>query len=137
MRTWQIERRKRTRHLIELGGLIKKARIVNLTGDDRAMIYGALIWMADKLNSEDGEHARVLWTGNPRRAEFALRISKRVPSTLCRDKLLFGLGIARQSRFHLSIEFIEFGIGCLIGFCHAIVHIRLRKRIIHAAICMG
>jgi Conjugal transfer protein TraD len=25
MRTWQIERRKRTRHLIELGGLIVKA----------------------------------------------------------------------------------------------------------------
>jgi hypothetical protein len=58
MRTWQVERRKRTRHLIELGGLVVKAGIVDLTGDDRAMIYGALIWMAEKLNSEDGEHAR-------------------------------------------------------------------------------
>jgi hypothetical protein len=29
---------------------------VDLTGDDRAMIYGALIWMAEKLKSEDGEH---------------------------------------------------------------------------------
>ena len=38
MRTWQVERRKRTRHLIELGGLVIKARIVDLTGDDRAMI---------------------------------------------------------------------------------------------------
>lgn len=63
MRTWQVERRKRTRHLIELGGLVVKAGIVNLTGDDRAMIYGALIWMADKLNSEDGEQARKLWAG--------------------------------------------------------------------------
>lgn len=61
MRTWQLERRKRTRHLIELGGLIVKAGIVDLTGDDRAMIYGALLWMADKLNSEDGERARALW----------------------------------------------------------------------------
>ena len=62
MRAWQVERRKRTRHLIELGGLVVKAGIVDLTGDDRAMIYGALIWMADKLQSEDGEHARDTWT---------------------------------------------------------------------------
>lgn len=62
MRTWQVERRRRTRHLIELGGLVVKAGIVDLTGDDRAMIYGALLWMADKLNSEDGGHARDTWT---------------------------------------------------------------------------
>ncbi len=62
MRSWQVERRKRTRHLIELGGLVVKAGIVDLIGDDRAMIYGALIWMAGKLNSEDGEHARAVWT---------------------------------------------------------------------------
>jgi len=61
MRTWQVERRRRTRHLIELGGLVVKAGIVDLTGDDRAMIYGALLWMADKLNSDDGERARELW----------------------------------------------------------------------------
>jgi hypothetical protein len=49
MRTWQVERRKRTRHLIELGGLVVKAGIVELTGDDRTMIYGALIVLAEKL----------------------------------------------------------------------------------------
>jgi hypothetical protein len=37
------ERRKRTRHLIELGGLVIKAGVVDLTGDDRAMIYGAAL----------------------------------------------------------------------------------------------
>ncbi len=62
MRTWQVERRKRTRHLIELGGLVVKAGIVDLTGDDRAMIYGALLWMADKLKSDQGEQARGVWT---------------------------------------------------------------------------
>ena len=62
MRTWQVERRKRTRHLIELGGLVVKAGIVDLTGDDRATIYGAMIWMAEKLKSEDGEHTRGVWT---------------------------------------------------------------------------
>jgi hypothetical protein len=61
MRSWQVERRKRTRHLIELGGLVFKAGIVDLTGDDRAIIYGAMIWMAEKLKSEGGEHARDTW----------------------------------------------------------------------------
>jgi hypothetical protein len=61
MRSWQVERRKRTRHLIELGGLVVKAGIVDLTGDDRATIYGALFWVADKLQSEDGERARGIW----------------------------------------------------------------------------
>ncbi|MEH3117227.1 MAG: conjugal transfer protein TraD [Methylorubrum populi] len=62
MRSWQVERRKRTRHLIELGGLVVKAGVAQLARDDRVMIYGALLWMADKLNSEDGERARELWT---------------------------------------------------------------------------
>ncbi len=61
MRAWQVERRKRTRHLIELGGLVVKARVVDLTGDDRAIILGALLWMADKLKSNQGEQARALW----------------------------------------------------------------------------
>ena len=61
MRTWQVERRKRTRHLIELGGLVVKAGIVDLTGDDRAIILGALLWMADKLQSDQREQARTLW----------------------------------------------------------------------------
>jgi hypothetical protein len=73
MRTWQIERRKRTRHLIELGGFIVKARIVELTGDDRAMICGAMLWMADRPRGEHSEHALGVctnWSG-PRRYEFA------------------------------------------------------------------
>ena len=61
MRAWQVERRKRTRHLIELGGLVVKAGIIDLTNDDRAIIYGALLWIATKLQSQEGEHARDLW----------------------------------------------------------------------------
>ena len=68
MRNWQVERRKRTRHLIELGGLVVKAGIVELTSDDRAMIYGALLWIAEKLNSEDGERARELWANKGKEA---------------------------------------------------------------------
>ncbi|HEY0282992.1 MAG TPA: conjugal transfer protein TraD [Rhizomicrobium sp.] len=68
MRTWQVERRRRTRHLIELGGLVVKAGIVDLTGDDRAMIYGALLWVTHKLQSDEGEHARSLWAAKGKRA---------------------------------------------------------------------
>ena len=68
MRTWQVERRRRTRKLIELGGLVAKAGLVDLTGDDRAMIYGALLWMAEKLKGEDNEHARELWAGKGKEA---------------------------------------------------------------------
>ncbi|WP_315756810.1 MULTISPECIES: conjugal transfer protein TraD [unclassified Bradyrhizobium] len=62
MRKWQVERRKRTRHLIELGGLVVKAGLVDLIGDDRAIILGALLWLAGKLKSDQGEQARALWS---------------------------------------------------------------------------
>ncbi len=80
MRTWQVERRRRTRHLIELGGLIVKAGIVDLTGDDRAMIYGALLWVADKLQGEDREHARSLWTAKGKHAFAAERDGMKLTS---------------------------------------------------------
>lgn len=73
MRTWQVERRKRTRHLIELGGLVVKSGVVDLTGDDRAMIYGAMLWMADKLKSDDGRRARTLWAEKGKQAFAAER----------------------------------------------------------------
>ena len=68
MRTWQVERRKRTRHLIELGGLVVKAGIVDLTDDDRATIFGALLWSADKLKSDNGERAQALWAAMGKQA---------------------------------------------------------------------
>jgi len=79
MRAWQVERRKRTRHLIELGGLVVKAGIVNLTGDDRATIFGALLWMAAKLKSNQGEQARALWATKGKQA-FALERATDAPT---------------------------------------------------------
>ena len=38
-----MARRERTRHLIELGGLVHKAGLVDLADDDRATLYGALL----------------------------------------------------------------------------------------------
>src|SRR3546814_11872000 len=41
-REWVVARRARTKLLIELGGLVAKARLVELADDDRALLYGAL-----------------------------------------------------------------------------------------------
>ncbi|HMN36084.1 MAG TPA: conjugal transfer protein TraD [Hyphomicrobium sp.] len=75
MRTWQVERRKRTRHLIELGGLVVKSGIVDLTGDDRTIIYGALLWVADKLQSDQREAALALWAARGKLAFEPERVS--------------------------------------------------------------
>ena len=40
-REWVQDRRARTRQLIELGGLVHKAGLVELTDDDRATLLGA------------------------------------------------------------------------------------------------
>ena len=75
MRAWQVERRKRTRHLIELGGLVVKAGVVELTGDDRAILYGALLWMADKLQSDGRDKALALWAAKGKQGFEAERDS--------------------------------------------------------------
>jgi len=77
MRAWQVERRKRTRHLIELGGLVVKARVVDLTGDDRATILGALLWIADKLQSDQREPARALWAAKGKQAFEAAPVTQK------------------------------------------------------------
>jgi hypothetical protein len=79
MRAWQVERRKRTRHLIELGGLIVKAGVMELTSDDRAIILGALVWMADKLKSDQGGQARALWAAKGKEA-FAVEPATDAPT---------------------------------------------------------
>lgn len=68
MREWAIKRRTRTRHLIELGGLVIKAGLVDLTDDDRATLYGALLTVADRLRGEQREQALILWQRKGKRA---------------------------------------------------------------------
>ncbi len=68
MREWVVKRRERTRQLIELGGLVVKAGLVDLTDDDRATLYGALISIADKLCDQDRDHALALWMRKGKRA---------------------------------------------------------------------
>ena len=68
MREWQVQRRERTRQLIELGGLVVKAGLVELADDDRATLYGAFLAVAAKLRGEDREQALVLWNRKGKRA---------------------------------------------------------------------
>lgn len=67
-RAWQVKRRERTRQLIELGGLIAKADLIELTGDDRAVLLGLLIEAAATLRGEGREQQLLLWRRRGKRA---------------------------------------------------------------------
>jgi len=56
-----VKRRERTRHLIELGGLVVKSGLVELTKDDRTTLYGAFLELALTLQSENREQIMALW----------------------------------------------------------------------------
>jgi hypothetical protein len=56
-----MRRRERTRHLIELGGLVAKSGLVELTSDDRATLYGAFLELAFMLQGENREQVIDLW----------------------------------------------------------------------------
>lgn len=63
-----MKRRERTRHLIELGGLVVKAGLVELTDDDRATLYGAFLATGAMLRSEQREEALTAWRRRGKRA---------------------------------------------------------------------
>jgi hypothetical protein len=67
-RGWVVQRRERTRHLIELGGLVQKAGLVDLTDDDRATIYGALLELTAKARDDVTGDALLLWRRRGKRA---------------------------------------------------------------------
>jgi len=63
-----VQRRERTRHLIELGGLVQKAGLVDLADDDRATIYGALLELVGKAGEADAGDTLALWKRRGKRA---------------------------------------------------------------------
>ena len=63
-----MERRERTRHLIELGGLVQKSGLVELADDDRATLYGAMLDLAAQAGDADGANALALWRRRGKRA---------------------------------------------------------------------
>jgi hypothetical protein len=67
-RAWVVKRRERTRQLIELGGLVAKAGLIELTDDDRAVLFGLLVEAADRLRNENREQQLLLWRRRGKRA---------------------------------------------------------------------
>lgn len=63
-----MKRRERTRQLIELGGLVAKAELIELIGDDRAVLLGLLVEAAAKLRSDEREQQLLLWRRRGKRA---------------------------------------------------------------------
>jgi hypothetical protein len=56
-----MERRARTRKLIELGGLVQKSGLVTVANDDRALILGALISLVGELQDREEKEKRAKW----------------------------------------------------------------------------
>lgn len=67
-REWVVARRERTRHLIELGGLIQKSGLVEIAGDDRATLYGALLDLVGQATGDNGASTLALWKRRGKRA---------------------------------------------------------------------
>ena len=63
-----MKRRERTRQLIEPGGLVAKADLIELTGDDRAVILGLLVEAAATLRGDAREQQLMLWQRRGKRA---------------------------------------------------------------------
>ena len=63
-----MKRRERTKHLIELGGLLIKSGLVDLTSDDRAALYGAFLELAFTLQGENREQTLTVWRRSGSRA---------------------------------------------------------------------
>lgn len=64
-REWVQDRRARTRQLIELGGLVQKARLVELVDDDRATLLGAFLevagWLQEDERQEEATALKARW----------------------------------------------------------------------------
>lgn len=63
-----MKRRERTRQLIELGGLIAKSGLIDITDDDRAVMFGILIEAAATLRGDNREQVMLLWRRRGQRA---------------------------------------------------------------------
>jgi hypothetical protein len=64
-----MERRERTRQLIELGQLVQKAELGKAFNDDRAALYGAFLELSEIARSAEGADALAIWRQHGQRLE--------------------------------------------------------------------
>lgn len=72
-----MERRKRTRELIELGGLVQKSGLAERISDDRAALLGAFLTLVESLDDDRSADLLSLWR---RRGKHAFEMGA-VPKT--------------------------------------------------------
>ena len=77
-RDWVQERRARTRQLIELGGLMHKAGLIEALDDDRATLLGLLLEAAEQLQAGglEGKNAATLKARWRRKGMRAFELEK-------------------------------------------------------------
>lgn len=63
-----MERRKRTRDLIELGGLVQKSGLAERIREDRAALLGAFLTLVESLDNDKGADLLMLWRRRGKRA---------------------------------------------------------------------
>ena len=82
-RDWVQERRARTRQLIELGGLMHKAGLVEMLEDDRATLLGILLEAAEQLQRGglDGKNAATLKAMWKRKGMRAFEVERKAEAT--------------------------------------------------------
>ena len=83
-KAWVVQRRERTRHLIELGGLVQNAGLVELVEDDRATLYGALLDLVGRARGDDAGDVLALWRRRGKRA-FKAETGSVLETTVARD----------------------------------------------------
>ena len=71
-----MNRRERTRQLIELGGIVKKSGFIEETKDDRALLLGLLLSVTRNLMHPQNEGLFNAWREEGR---VALNNKKKVP----------------------------------------------------------
>lgn len=60
-RTVTLERRARTRRLIEAGSLVEEAGLLDQFNDDRDALLGAYLELSQIVRSENGANALAIW----------------------------------------------------------------------------
>ncbi|WP_339703548.1 conjugal transfer protein TraD [uncultured Sphingosinicella sp.] len=93
-----MKRRERTRRLIELGGLIVKARFDALVEDDRAAIYGALLGLVQQADGEQRDEVIALWRRRGKRAFATEAMERDSQWRFCRPRRTLRNGSFKERR---------------------------------------
>lgn len=114
-RQWVMDRRERTRHLIELGGLVQKAGLIELTDDDRAVLLGSFLAVAAKLQGDEREQPLLLDLGEAREIAEIWLNGRRAGAVWRPPYSLDISALAKRGRNQLEVRVANLWTNRLIG----------------------